>query len=86
VHRKAATSRKPTGTAIAALIAVMNESCPASRFCRMARQSALPSTEPTCRAVFMTPEAAPARRGLTFRVAIVCIGDIVQPTPSPAIT
>ena len=69
---------------MAARMAVMNDSCAASRFCRTARQIALPSAEP-CRAVFMTPDAAPASGGLTFRVAMVCIGEIVQPTPSPAI-
>jgi len=45
---------------------------------------ALPSAEPVCRIVFRTPEAAPASLGSTFLVAIVCMGDIVQPTPRPA--
>jgi hypothetical protein len=45
---------------------------------------ALPSAEPTWRRVFSTPDAAPAKFGDTFRVAIVCIGDMVQPVPRPA--
>src|SRR5689334_22949468 len=43
-----------------------------------------PSAEPVCRIVFSTPEAAPASLGSTFLVAIVCIGDMVQPMPRPA--
>ncbi len=55
-----------------------------SRFCSRAPTAATPITWPTCRTVFSTPEAAPAMRGSTLRMATVVIGAKMQPRPNPA--
>src|SRR5581483_485192 len=81
VHSRAARSRTPMGTARAYRMAVTKATCAASRFCRTASTTALPSADPVWRVVLSTPEAAPAWAGSTLRVAMVCIGDIVKPTP-----
>jgi len=47
---------------------------------------AVPITEPTCRTVFSMPEAAPAIRGSTWRMATVVSGANVPPMPRPATT
>ena len=41
-------------------------------------------TAPSCRVVLMMPDAAPAMRGSTSRIAIVCSGANVMPRPKPA--
>jgi len=41
-------------------------------------------TEPTCRTVLSMPEAAPAIRGSTWRMATVVSGANVPPMPRPA--
>ena len=56
----------------------------ASRFCSSAPTAAVPMTEPTWRVVFSTPEAAPAIRGSTSRIATVVSGANVPPMPRPA--
>ncbi len=56
----------------------------ASRFCSRAPTAAVPMTEPTWRTVLSMPEAAPAIRGSTSRMAIVVSGANVPPMPSPA--
>src|ERR1700760_2504986 len=85
VQRRAARSRKAIGTARAKRRAVTKGTWAARRFWRTARPSALPRAEPVWRVVLSTPEAAPAWAGSTLRVAIVCIGDMVKPTPRPGI-
>jgi hypothetical protein len=55
-----------------------------SLFCSRAPTAAVPITRPTCRTVFSTPYAAPARRGSMLRMATVTIGAKMQPIPSPA--
>ena len=56
----------------------------ASRFCSSAPTAAVPMTEPTWRTVLSMPEAAPAIRGSTSRMATVVSGANVPPMPRPA--
>ncbi|WP_322985867.1 hypothetical protein [Streptomyces sp. S584] len=56
----------------------------ASRPCNSAPTAAAPITEPICRTVLLTPDAAPARWRGTFRMASVDMGAMMQPTPRPA--
>ena len=55
-----------------------------SRFCSSAPTAAVPMTEPTWRTVLIMPDAAPAIRGSTSRIATVVIGANVPPMPRPA--
>ena len=45
--------------------------------------SAVPMTEPTCRAVLTAPEAMPARSGATLTSAAAVLGAMTRPLAAP---